>query len=147
MSHAYQIRPRPLAPYRKPVRDPEYRRFVKQFPCVGCKRTWMIDPAHCGPHGIGQKACDLTVIPLCRKCHDLFDAAPADFAAARHLDIPALQRMFQRFYAIKHGATGWWPNQPDITLQTCSKCEHEQFAEELSIVGCAKCGAKLQEAA
>ena len=137
---AFQIRPGPLYRSVAPVRDPLYRRFIKQFPCVGCARTWHIDPCHVGPHGIGQKACDLTCIPLCRKCHEAFDAAPAEFAASRRLDIPALQRMFQRFWILRHGGGDWWPRRPDLTLQTCPKCQHEGFMEEIQIAGCGKCG-------
>ena len=143
----FQVRPGPLYRTHKPVRDPLYRRFVKQLPCVGCGKTWQIDPAHCGPHGISQKACDLTVIPLCRKCHEQFDAAPADFAATRKLDVPALQRMFQRFYVLKNGATDWWPNQPNLTLQACPECEVEAFQVEIEIAGCARCGYRPKERA
>jgi hypothetical protein len=75
----FQVRPGPIYRSTKPVRDPNYTRYVKQFPCVGCRRTWGIDPCHCGPHGLSQKASDLTVIPLCRACHRLFDADPKTF--------------------------------------------------------------------
>jgi len=65
-----QLRPGTLYQGSKPIRDAEYRRFIKRLPCVGCDKTWWIDPAHTGPHGTGQKSCDLTCIPLCRPCHD-----------------------------------------------------------------------------
>jgi hypothetical protein len=136
----FQVAPGPLYRFIKPVRDPQYTRFVKQFPCVGCRRTWLIDPCHCGPHGIGQKACDLTCIPLCRKCHQIFDADPRAFVESRQLDIPALQRMFQRFYVLRNGNPSHWPTLPNLTLQTCSKCEHEGFQEEIELAGCAWCG-------
>lgn len=103
MSHITEIRPGVIYHAHQPVRDDQYRRFIKSLPCVGCLKTWWVDPAHTGPHGIGQKACDLTCIPLCRKCHREFDAAPRKFAEARKLDIPALIEMFNAFYQTKLG--------------------------------------------
>ena len=47
MSEAQQIRPGMLYQGTKPVRDPEYRRFIKRLPCVVCLKTWWIDP--CSP--------------------------------------------------------------------------------------------------
>jgi hypothetical protein len=93
-----QIRPRAQYQRSKPVRDAEYRRFIKRLPCAACLKTWWIDPAHTGPHGTSQKACDLTCIPLCRRCHDLYDANPRQFAERHQLDIPALIRRFKEFY-------------------------------------------------
>jgi hypothetical protein len=82
----------------KPVRDPAYKRFIKLLPCVACLKTWWVDPAHTGPHALGQKSSDLDCIPLCRKHHIEFDAAPYEFAERHKLDIPALIQMFQHFY-------------------------------------------------
>ena len=133
---AFQIKPGPLYRPITPVRDPRYLHFVKQFPCVVCGTSrGIIDPAHQGPHGTGQKACDLTAIPECRKCHDKWGSHAPD-----GVDVPALQRMFQRFYLLRHGGGDWWPRRPDLTLQTCPKCEYEGFAEEIAISGCGKCG-------
>ena len=98
---AQQIRPGPLYHGTKPVRDPAYLRFIKRLPCVACLRTSWIDPAHTGPHGIGQKACDLTCVPLCRRCHDLYDANPRLFAERHQLDISALIERFNSFYQTK----------------------------------------------
>jgi hypothetical protein len=63
MSQPTEIRPGKIYRTHQPIRDDEYRRFIKSLPCVGCLKTWWVDPAHTGPHGIGQKACDLTCIP------------------------------------------------------------------------------------
>ncbi|HME59219.1 MAG TPA: hypothetical protein VKF63_12830 [Terracidiphilus sp.] len=89
-----EIRYRPS----KPVRDEQYRRWVKSLPCAGCGRSWNVDPAHTGPHGLSQKASDLTCIPLCRRCHDAFDAAPQEFAEQHNLEIPALIERLNRDY-------------------------------------------------
>ncbi len=99
MSH--QIRPGQIYRSVKPVRDPEYRRFIKRLPCAACLRTWNVDPAHTGPHGLRQKSCDLSCIPLCRNCHQAFDADPRGFAARNRLDIPALILKFNSFYREK----------------------------------------------
>ena len=76
-SEATQIQPRPIYKAEKPVRDPLYRRFIKRLPCV---------------------ACDLKCIPLCRKCHEAFDADPYGFASKHKLDVPALIARFNKFY-------------------------------------------------
>ena len=89
-----EIRYRPA----KPVRDPEYRRWVKRLPCAACGRTWGIDPAHTGPHGLGQKSSDLKCIPLCRRCHDAFDAAPQEFAEQHQIEVPVLIQRLNRVY-------------------------------------------------
>lgn len=96
-----QLRPGPIYCGTAPVRDREYLRFIKRLPCVACLRTWSVDPAHTGPHGIGQKSCDLQTIPLCRRCHGAFDAEPHEFAETWKLDIPALIRRFNEFYQTK----------------------------------------------
>jgi hypothetical protein len=142
----YAVRTTPIYKSEPLVRDPNYTRYVKQFPCVGCKRKWGIDPAHVGPHGTGQKASDLTVIPLCRACHRLFDSNPIAFAESKRLDIPALQRMFRRFYRLKYGTPVSWPGQPELTMIECA-CGIELFQEEFRITGCLECGRKEREAA
>jgi hypothetical protein len=103
-SEAFDIKPRPIYKAEKPVRDQRYRQFIKRLPCVACLRTWGVDPAHTGPHGTGQKACDLKCIPLCRACHNKFDADPRGFAEREKLDIPALIARFNRFYQEKIAA-------------------------------------------
>ena len=103
MNQPLQIRSGTLYQAAKPVRDPDYRHFIKSLPCVGCLKTWWVDPCHTGPHGLGQKACDLTCIPLCRRCHQVFDANPQKFAEVYKLDIPALIEMFNSFYQTKLG--------------------------------------------
>ncbi len=85
----------------KPIRDPDYLRFIKRLPCVSCLGTWWIDPCHTGGHGLGSKSCDMQAIPLCRKCHREFDADPHGFAESHRLDIPTLVRVFNSFYERK----------------------------------------------
>lgn len=99
MDQVYSVRPNPIYRGQKPVRDPEYRRFVKKLPCAVCLKTWNVDPCHTGGHGTGQKSCDLSCIPLCRKHHDEFDAAPRSFAEKHGLDVPALIAKLNQFYA------------------------------------------------
>ena len=103
MNSPQQIRPGTIYRAVQPVRDPLYRRFIKSLPCVACLRRWWVDPCHTGPHGVGQKSCDMTCIPLCRKHHQEYDAAPVKFAARYKLDIPALILMFNSFYQTKLG--------------------------------------------
>ena len=85
----------------KPIRDPLYKRFVKRLPCQNCGKTWNIDPCHTGPHGASQKSSDLSCIPLCRRCHDLFDADPRGFTQKNRMDVPALIAKLNQFYCEK----------------------------------------------
>jgi len=56
-------------PRRGPERIPEYRAFVRQFPCCACGVCFGIEAAHTGAHGLGQKSSDRSCIPLCASCH------------------------------------------------------------------------------
>ncbi len=102
MSQAFQIAPEPIYKAKKPVRDPAYRRFIKGFPCAACGQTWNVDPCHTGPHGISQKASDLSCIALCRKHHEEMDAAPVRFAERYQLDIGALIRGYLRLWETQY---------------------------------------------
>jgi hypothetical protein len=60
---------RPLYTEPAPVRDNEYREWVRSFPCVvrGCRRK--SETAHVGGHGLSQKASDLCTVPICHFHH------------------------------------------------------------------------------
>lgn len=106
MHKAFQLAPGPIYQPEKPIRNPLYKRWLKGFPCVGCGRTWGIDPAHSGPHGLGIKSSDLGCLPLCRhRCHCEFDANPQAFAEKHKLDIPSLIQMFNRLWELKQRRT------------------------------------------
>jgi hypothetical protein len=98
---AFQIAPGPIYQPEKLVRDPLYRRWIKQFPCLGCGATWGIDPCHTGPHGLNQKACDSRCIPLCRKCHDAFDANPELFAQRHGWNLTLIINLFNQVWKWK----------------------------------------------
>ena len=100
---ATQVALTPIYQRGKPTRDAGYRRFVKQFACVACGGTRLVDPAHTGPHALGQKADDMGVLPACRKCHDEFDADPRAFIDLYNLDVPALIRKFNLLWELKQG--------------------------------------------
>lgn len=103
MSELQQVQPQAMYSGSKPVRDRSYRKFIRALPCVACLKTWWIEACHTGPHGTSQKACDRSCIPLCRTCHQRFDADPQGFATRRKLNIPALVAMFNSFYQTKLG--------------------------------------------
>jgi len=105
MQHAYQLAPGTIYQRETPIRNALYLRFVKRFPCVACESTRLVDPAHTGPHALGQKSSDLNAIPLCRKCHDAFDADPRDFASRCGLNVAGLIRKFNRLWESKQRRT------------------------------------------
>jgi hypothetical protein len=102
MTQAFQIVAGEIYRAMKPTRDPLYRRWIKRFPCVGCHGGWQVDPAHTGPHSLGRKSSDATVIPLCRKCHEAFDANPSDFAEKHSLDVLTSIQFFQHLWELKN---------------------------------------------
>ena len=87
MRQAYQIHPRPLLRLCKPVRDAKYKRWVKRFACAACGSCRLVDPAHTGMHGLGSKSSDFSVIPLCRACHEAFDADPFNLRVSNTLKV------------------------------------------------------------
>ncbi len=56
---------------RKPIRHPDYLRFVRGLPCAVSGRNWGIEACHTGSHGLGQKSDDILAIPLAREFHTL----------------------------------------------------------------------------
>ena len=88
----------------KPVRDEAYKRFIRKLPCICCGKTWRIEAAHFGPHGLGQKSSDLQTLPLCRACHrtdpkhSYHVLGPKDFAIVHGIDAEALIALLNEFY-------------------------------------------------
>ncbi len=74
---------------QKPVRDKNYLKFIRSLPSAVSGR-YGCEACHTGPHGTGQKSSDLSCIPLTRKEHREFDAAPRLYVEKHGLDISAL---------------------------------------------------------
>ena len=96
MIQAYQIRPRPGSYLRgKPVRNERYLAFIRRFACAACGSARLVEAAHFGPHGLGQKAPDADALPLCIHCHrldgdSLHNVGPEQFASDHALNVPKL---------------------------------------------------------
>jgi hypothetical protein len=103
VNQASQIAPRPWYRPEAPQRDRAYRQWLKRFPCLACGATRLVDPAHTGPHGYGEKASDYACLPMCRSCHEEFDSGPVAFSEECSLDIPALIRFFNHLWFVKTG--------------------------------------------
>jgi len=81
----------------KPVRNPEYLKWIRTLPCAVCRTKRGVEAAHTGPHGLGQKSSDLSAIPLCARHHrtgpdSYHELGPRKFAEAHRLDISAIVR-------------------------------------------------------
>lgn len=79
----------------KPVRNPEYLKWIRTLPCAVCRVTRGVEAAHTGPHGLGQKSSDLSAIPLCARHHrtgpdSYHTLGPRKFAEAHRLNVPAI---------------------------------------------------------
>ncbi len=73
----------------KPVRSERYKAFIRKQASV-VSGLGPCDPCHTGMHGSGQKSSDLSCIPLTRREHDEYDAAPYTYAEAHGLDVAEL---------------------------------------------------------
>lgn len=98
MHQAFQVAIGLIFKAEKPARNPLYKRWIKRFACIACGSTRNVDPAHTGAHGLGTKSSDFSCLPLCRKCHDAFDANPQAFAEQHQLDIPNLIEQFNALW-------------------------------------------------
>ncbi|STJ61283.1 phage protein [Escherichia coli] len=83
---------------QKPQREemPVYTRWVKTQKCMTCGNQ-ADDPHHIIGHGLGgmgTKADDLFVIPLCRKCHNELHAGVKDFEEKHGSQLLLLIRFF-----------------------------------------------------
>lgn len=89
-----------LRPKRRRWESDKYTRWVKQQPCMCCNKP-ADDPHHLIGHGMGgmgTKAHDIFVIPLCRAHHDELHANTAAFeekyGSQTELQIRFLDRVF-----------------------------------------------------
>ncbi|WP_368894425.1 DUF968 domain-containing protein [Kluyvera ascorbata] len=96
----------PEAAMRKPKRrrweKEKYTRWVKKQQCMCCSNP-ADDPHHLighGQGGMGTKAHDLFVIPLCREHHDELHASPVAFEAKYGDQLVLLFRFLDRALAI-----------------------------------------------
>jgi hypothetical protein len=87
-----------------PVRDVAYRQFVRNHVCAVCGKSWSVEACHTGGHGIAQKSCDLSCIPLCRKHHQEFDRGPRAFAEQHGIDVPVVVARLRAGYQKKEAA-------------------------------------------
>jgi hypothetical protein len=82
------VAPRPIYQAPEILRSEPYKRWVRSFCCLVCKKWWGIEASHTGPHGGSQKASDSTCIPLCRDHHREMHRGVLRFIERYRLDIP-----------------------------------------------------------
>ena len=91
-----------LKPKRRRWVNEKYTRWVKAQPCACCNKQ-ADDPHHLighGQGGMGTKAHDLFVIPLCREHHDELHADPVAFEAKYGDQLVLVFRVIDRALAI-----------------------------------------------
>lgn len=91
-----------LRPKRRRWENEKYTQWVKAQPCVCCNKL-ADDPHHLighGQGGMGTKAHDLFVIPLCRAHHDELHADHVAFEAKYGDQLMLLFRFLDRALAI-----------------------------------------------
>lgn len=91
-----------LKPKRRRWVNEKYTRWVKAQPCACCNKQ-ADDPHHLighGQGGMGTKAHDLFVIPLCREHHDELHADPVAFESKYGDQLVLVFRVIDRALAI-----------------------------------------------
>ncbi|WP_312976390.1 DUF968 domain-containing protein, partial [Atlantibacter hermannii] len=91
-----------LRPKRRRWQNEKYTRWVKSQPCACCGKT-ADDPHHLigyGQGGMGTKAHDLFVLPLCRTHHDELHADVGAFEAKYGTQPELLLKTLDRALAI-----------------------------------------------
>lgn len=91
-----------LKPKRRRWVNEKYTRWVKTQPCICCNKQ-ADDPHHLighGQGGMGTKAHDLFVIPLCREHHDELHADPVAFESKYGDQLVLVFRVIDRALAI-----------------------------------------------
>lgn len=58
-----------MPPKPKRIVDKALLKQIKSQPCLACRSTFMVDPAHIRSVGSGGPDTDWNVIPLSRDCH------------------------------------------------------------------------------
>lgn len=106
---AFEISPRPIYKAEKPIRDPKYLAMVRKLCCIVCGSYRLVEAAHFGAHGIGQKSSDHDALPLCLKHHQTGPHSYHVLGARRFIEFHALdvrkhQKRIQKFYRKKVAA-------------------------------------------
>lgn len=98
---------RPRSPTnKKRARDMDYMAWVKTLPCLACGAKAPSEAAHTGPRGLGQKAPDSQVIPLCAEDHRtgrnaLDRIGPAAFQKMYSIDFAGVVADLNRRYGAR----------------------------------------------
>ena len=72
------------------MRDPKFLAFIRKLCCVVCGSYRLVEAAHFGAHGMGQKASDLDALPLCLKCHRTGPQSYHTLGARRFIEVHKL---------------------------------------------------------
>lgn len=85
-------------PRRGPMRSPEYRRWLHEKPCHVCGKM-PCDPAHTGRNGgMSMKSDDSSCVPLCRKCHRLYDSDRKHFETIVGYDLHEKSAIYYQLF-------------------------------------------------
>jgi hypothetical protein len=106
---AFELQRRPIYRAEKPVRDPRFLAMVRKLCCIVCGSYRLVEAAHFGAHGMGQKSSDHDALPLCLKHHRTGPLSYHTLGARRfitfhNLDVRKHQERIQKFYREKIAA-------------------------------------------
>jgi len=96
--------------YRGPLRDWQFRAWVRSLPCAACQCTRFVEAAHTGSDGgMKQKSTDRSCIPLCAVCHrvgprSLHQIGRTEFESVNGLTFEALVIRLNADYDARFGS-------------------------------------------
>lgn len=109
----------------RPMRDPNYLAYIRTLPCLICG-IHRSESAHTGPHGLSQKSCDYSAVPLCARCHrinsDSNHALGRNWAAHHGIDLALVIKQFNVGFVAR--------NRREISLPALSQTNR---AEHISM--------------
>lgn len=98
-----RIKAKRSKPRRGPLRDPEYRKYLRTLQCAAYNRLTCygeIDPAHTVNNGMGSKGSDASCVPLCRTHHREYDAGRAAFEEKYKLDMQTIAAAYYNWFKV-----------------------------------------------
>lgn len=98
----------------RPYRSEKHRRLIASMPCIACGLEGYTQAAHRNEgKGMGIKACDSQMMPLCFRCHsDLDQGGKLDRETRRTLELAYVKTTRQKMIGLNT-----WSEEVELAYQ------------------------------